>query len=219
MPPNTAGLFTHCLASTGSARVRGSCGRRSANCAANGRRPATRGRSACSTSPLAPATFRFDFGRKRIGRGSRWKSKVVTSVRALDHARVLAAKCRANVEFFTIDLVTQALPDGYDVITSSLFLHHLDEGQAIALLRKMRAAAGRLALVNDLARGRSGWLAALLGSRLLTRSLTVRIDALLSVEGAFTPSEALEMARRAGWIGVKLYRKFPFRYLLAWRRP
>jgi hypothetical protein len=82
----------------------------------------------------------------------------------------------------------------------------------------MRESAGHLTLVNDLARCRTGGLAAFVASRVLTRSLTVRTDATLSVEGSFTPTEALELAHRAGWTGATVNRKFPFRYLLSWRK-
>ena len=138
---------------------------------------------------------------------------------AIEHARRYAASRGAAVEFFQRDALAERLPDGYDVITCSLFLHHLNEEQALTLLRHMREAAGSLALVNDLARGRAGWLAAVVGSHILTRSPVVHVDAKLSVEGAFTPEEALELARRAGWDGARVRRKFPFRYLLSWRRP
>jgi 2-polyprenyl-3-methyl-5-hydroxy-6-metoxy-1,4-benzoquinol methylase len=138
---------------------------------------------------------------------------------AIEHARALASQQRAEVSFFPLNVLEEPIPDGFDVITCSLFLHHLDEAQALTVLRKMRAAAGQLALVNDLARSRSGWLAACLGAQVLTRSPTVHVDARLSVEGAFTPAEALTLARRAGWDGATVRRKFPFRFLLAWRRP
>jgi 2-polyprenyl-3-methyl-5-hydroxy-6-metoxy-1,4-benzoquinol methylase len=138
---------------------------------------------------------------------------------AIEHARRYAAERGAKVDFFQRDALADRLPEGYDVVTCSLFLHHLDEDQALTLLRHMREAAGRVALVNDLARGRAGWWAAVVGSRILTRSPVVHVDARLSVEGALTPDEALALARRAGWDGARVRRKFPFRYLLSWRRP
>ena len=138
---------------------------------------------------------------------------------AVEHARKYATERGADAAFFRCDVLAEPLPAGYDVITSSLFLHHLNEEQALVLLRKMRDAAGSLALVNDLARGRMGWLAAYLGSRIITRSPVVHVDAPLSVEGAFTPNEALALAHRAGWSGAQVRRKFPYRYLLSWRRP
>lgn len=138
---------------------------------------------------------------------------------AIEHARAFAAANKAKVNFFPLDVIAEPLPDGYDVITCSLFLHHLNEEQAMTVLSKMRQSAGQLAMVNDLARVRLGWWAAFFGSRILSRSRTVHVDALLSVEGAFTRSEALALAVRAGWDGATVHRRFPFRFLLKWSRP
>lgn len=138
---------------------------------------------------------------------------------ALEHARQTAARLKAEVSFFQLDVLSDSIPAGYDVLTSSLFLHHLTEDQAVIVLGKMREAAGSLVLVNDLARGWPGWLAARVGTRLLTRSPMVHFDGVVSVEGAFTPDEALALAHKAGWDGAVVKRKFPFRFLLSWRRP
>jgi 2-polyprenyl-3-methyl-5-hydroxy-6-metoxy-1,4-benzoquinol methylase len=137
---------------------------------------------------------------------------------AVEHAREVAARQQAEVTLFQLNLLADPIPAGYDVITCSLFLHHLTDDQAVVVLTKMREAAGALALVNDLARGRLGWWAAWVGTRVLTRSPMVHFDGVVSVEGAFTPEEALAVAHKAGWDGAKVRRKFPFRYLLAWRR-
>jgi 2-polyprenyl-3-methyl-5-hydroxy-6-metoxy-1,4-benzoquinol methylase len=138
---------------------------------------------------------------------------------AVEHSRRTADRMNADVSFFQLDLMTEPIPTGYDIITCSLFLHHLDEEHASIALTKIREAAGAMALVNDLARSRFGWWAAYLGTRILTRSSIVHFDSAVSVEGAFTPDEALAVARTAGWDGASVKRKFPFRYLLSWRRP
>jgi 2-polyprenyl-3-methyl-5-hydroxy-6-metoxy-1,4-benzoquinol methylase len=137
---------------------------------------------------------------------------------AIEHAKQTAQRAGADVSFFQLDLLNESIPTGYDVIACSLFLHHLNQEQALIVLRKMHDSAGSLALVNDLARGWRGWLAAYLGSRILTRSPMVHVDAVLSVEGSFTPDEALAVAKQAGWDGAEVRRKFPFRFLLSWRR-
>jgi hypothetical protein len=74
---------------------------------------------------------------------------------------------------------------GFDVVTCSLFLHHLTSDQATNLLMRM-AAAGRLLLANDLRRCVSGYLMAQLACRCLTRSPIVRYDGPQSVANAFT---------------------------------
>src|SRR5262245_21368332 len=62
---------------------------------------------------------------------------------ALAHARQRGAGAGADVTFFRADVLRDPLPQGYDAVISSLFLHHLTEEQATTLLRRM-AAAGRL---------------------------------------------------------------------------
>jgi len=136
------------------------------------------------------------------------------SATALDHARRRAREKQAEVGFVLLDAFQDELPTGYDVLTCSLFLHHLDEPDAIGLLRKMGHAAGRLVLVNDLRRSRIGWLLAWLGTRLLTRSWVARIDGPLSVEAAFTPEEAGGLAEKAGLSGAVVQRRWPWRWLL-----
>jgi 2-polyprenyl-3-methyl-5-hydroxy-6-metoxy-1,4-benzoquinol methylase len=129
-----------------------------------------------------------------------------------------ARRCGAKVRFFRLDVFSDPLPDGYDVLTCSLFLHHLDEEPAVELLRRMGAAARRLVLINDLERSVAGYRAAYFGTRLLTRSRIVHVDGPMSVEGAFTLDEARQLAERAGLKGVTVERRFPFRFLLKWER-
>lgn len=137
---------------------------------------------------------------------------------SLEHARAHAAQEKADVSFFGVNLLEQPIPSDFDIVTTSLFLHHLNEADALVVLRKMRDSAGEIALVNDLSRGRLGWVSAYVGTRLLSRSHTVHVDGPRSVEGAFTPDEALALATRAGWDGATVKRKFPFRFLLSWTR-
>jgi hypothetical protein len=122
------------------------------------------------------------------------------------------------VRFFVHDALRDRLPTGFDVVTCSLFLHHLSEDDAIGLLTNMESAAGRLILVNDLARSRFNYCAVWLACRLLTRSRVVRFDGPASVRSAFTPTEALALADRAGLHGATVQSQFPCRFLLSWRR-
>jgi SAM-dependent methyltransferase len=140
------------------------------------------------------------------------------SPRALDYARGRADDTGARIHFFQLDALAADFPSGYDVVFSSLFLHHLNEEQAVNLMRRMARAAQQVVLISDLARSRLGWTAAYCVTRLLTTSDVVRTDGPLSVEGAFTPREALELAHRAGLRGARVGRRWPFRYLLAWTR-
>jgi SAM-dependent methyltransferase len=138
---------------------------------------------------------------------------------AVEHATRLAAERAAAVRFFVADALEDELPAGYDAVVCSLFLHHLTEEQAIRLLRRMAAGAGRLVLVNDLVRSRAGLVLARVGTHLLSLSPVVHTDGPRSVEGAFTPEEARGLAERAGVRGATVKRHWPCRFLLRWERP
>jgi 2-polyprenyl-3-methyl-5-hydroxy-6-metoxy-1,4-benzoquinol methylase len=138
---------------------------------------------------------------------------------ALDIARRRAESVGESIDFFQHDLLQQPLPAEFDVVLCSLFLHHLDEPDAVRVLRSMADAAARAVLVNDLIRSRSGYLLAMLGPRLLTRSRIVHVDGPLSVAGAFTPQEAWRLCEQAGLHGASISRHWPQRFLLTWRRP
>jgi len=138
---------------------------------------------------------------------------------ALAEARARTASARATIQFFTLNAVCDPLPQSFDVLTCSLFLHHLDEHDAVELLRRMGQAAGQMVLVNDLVRSRLGYLLAHAGTRLLSRSPVVHFDGPASVAAAFTRAEARQLARRAGLDGAKVERHWPWRFLLQWRQP
>lgn len=138
---------------------------------------------------------------------------------SVEHARTRAWQARAEVRFFELDAAGSQLPEGYDVIITTLFLHHLDDAQAVELLQGMAAACRRMLLANDLVRSPASWLLAWGATRLLTRSDVARVDGPRSVRAAFTIAEARDLARRAGLAGVTVEPRWPCRYLLTWRRP
>src|SRR5690349_9201215 len=76
---------------------------------------------------------------------------------AIQYADKESQRAGSSVRFFQRDILTEVLPQGYDAAISSLFLHHLDDHQAIDLLRRMAEVATDLILVNDLRRCRAGW--------------------------------------------------------------
>jgi SAM-dependent methyltransferase len=137
---------------------------------------------------------------------------------AIDHARRRASAAGESIHLTVADALAGPLPDGFDIVTCSLFLHHLGDDHAVDLLRRMAAATHRLVLVNDLRRTAPGWLLAATACRLLTRSPVVHVDGPLSVARAFTAPEALALAGRAGLHGATVERRWPFRFLLTWDR-
>ena len=124
-----------------------------------------------------------------------------------------------NARFFQADALHDPLPGDYDVILCTLFLHHLEDEEAVDLLRRMGRASRCLVLVNDLIRSPLGYGLAWAGCRLLSRSPIVHFDGPVSVQGAFQLSEVRALAARAGLDAVQVRRSWPERYLLEWRRP
>jgi hypothetical protein len=116
-------------------------------------------------------------------------------------------------------VLRDTLPGDHDIVLCSLFLHHLDESDAILLLGRMAAAARHMVLVNDLVRSQEGLMLVAAAARLLTRSPIVWTDAALSVRAAFTVREMRALARSAGMEEIRLTRPWFCRMLLEWSRP
>jgi 2-polyprenyl-3-methyl-5-hydroxy-6-metoxy-1,4-benzoquinol methylase len=133
---------------------------------------------------------------------------------AVAYAEEQARRNGADVRFFQHDVVRDGVPDGYDLVICSLFLHHLSEAEAVALLGALARAARHLFQVSDLVRSRSGLALAYLGTTLLARSRINRIDGLRSVRAAFTIEEARGLARQAGLAGAVVEPRWPCRFLL-----
>jgi 2-polyprenyl-3-methyl-5-hydroxy-6-metoxy-1,4-benzoquinol methylase len=140
------------------------------------------------------------------------------SDRAIEFARERAAQREADVRVFALDALAQDIPRDYDVLTCSLFLHHLNDTEAEELLRRMAAATRKMVLVNDLTRGLTGLLLAHIVTRILTTSDVVHTDAPLSVKAAFKLREVRELARRVPLPGATVSWRWPCRFLLMWRR-
>jgi len=134
---------------------------------------------------------------------------------AVNHATATAKHAGLNVKFVVADAL-EALPGAYDVVTCTLFLHHLTNEQIVTLLRQ--AARTRHVVISDLRRGRYPYAATWLGTRLITRSPIVHVDGPLSIRAALTPPELAAYAEQAGLAGAKVSRHWPMRMMLTWSR-
>lgn len=143
------------------------------------------------------------------------------SQRALDFARRHAVNCGVSdqTHFFKQDALGADLPRDYDIVMSTLFLHHLERDDAIELLGNMRKAAKRAVIVCDLDRCVMGYLLCRWLTRFITRSKVVHNDAVLSLRAAFTLNEVQTMAKDAGMEGAIVHRVWPWRWMLQWNKP
>jgi len=136
---------------------------------------------------------------------------------AVEHARDRARREGVEVSFFRLDALRSPIPTGFDLVCSSLFLHHLEEEDAVRLLVGM-AGAGRALLLQDLRRTRTGYWLAQGTLRLLSRSRVAQVDGPRSVRASFRIPEVAALARKAGLEGAKIVPCWPQRFALTWSR-
>ncbi len=129
-----------------------------------------------------------------------------------------AADSDPRLHLVQTDALTPPFPDNsFDYVLCSMFLHHLDDEQAVLLLRQMNRLARRGILLADLLRTRraSAWIWFF---TLLTNPM-VRHDARASVAQAFSAGEVLSLRHRAGIDYARYHRHFGHRFILAGERP
>jgi len=128
---------------------------------------------------------------------------------------------RAGIRCRTIEadiLQAKDLP-AVDVVTNSLFLHHMEEPErVVAVLKKMGELARRMGVVSDLRRSRRGLIACWIGCHLLTQSRIVHHDGPVSVRASWTMPELTCFVARAQLKGARVESASPWRMLLTWER-
>lgn len=116
---------------------------------------------------------------------------------ALSFAEEQARRAAVPARFYQHDVLREALPAHYDAVVCSLFLHHLDSAAAANLLESCASHVRGVLVVTDLDRTAAGYLLAWIGTRLLSRSPIVHVDALRSVRAAYTRGEMAQLAVQA----------------------
>lgn len=137
------------------------------------------------------------------------------SSHALRRAAARAAAEGVALTLHELDVTRDPLPHGYDLVTCSLFLHHLTDADAVDLLRSM-AAAGRFGLVQDLRRTLAGYALAWVGLRLFGASRVARVDGARSVRAAFRLGEVRGLCAEAGLDGASVRPVWPQRFTVRW---
>ena len=137
------------------------------------------------------------------------------SALAVEHARERALRLpvRSRPKFMLLDVLREPLPRDYDVVTCSLFLHHLSVPDAVSLLAKMRASAQRAVIVQDLLRSKAALRLTWLVTRLCSRNSLILEDGPASVAAAFTLDEARDIAARAGLQSAQIAGRWPYRWV------
>ena len=135
---------------------------------------------------------------------------------ALEEASKRARWEGVAFEPLRVDILSEDVPGSFDVVMSSLFIHHLPTYEAPLVLERMRKAAHRGVVISDLARTRAGLALAIVGARTLTRSRIVHVDSARSVRAALSLAEFASIASEAGMANADIRPIWPQRLLLTW---
>lgn len=122
----------------------------------------------------------------------------------------------AGVQLGTVrrDCLREGLPGGFDVVTCSLFMHHLDPPDVSRLIQEMWRASQRAIVICDLERSRTNLALVAASARLVTRSDVVHFDASASVRGAYTRDEFADMLHSSLGFPVRVRLSFPCRFMV-----
>ena len=104
--------------------------------------------------------------------------------------------------------------ESFDLIHSSLFLHHFREDEIIHLLKIFLGAAKTGIVINDLRRNIIAYLGIGLLTRILSKNEYVKFDGPLSVKRAFIKKDLITIFRNAGIKNYTIKRKWAFRFLI-----
>ncbi|KAA5539334.1 methyltransferase domain-containing protein [Roseiconus nitratireducens] len=136
---------------------------------------------------------------------------------AIAEQQRLAKQYDVQINSVQADCLNDPLPGGFDVVTNSLFMHHLDEHDVGRLTERMLDISRGKVMICDLERSRSNLALVSVGAHLLSRSVVVHHDARWSVRGAFTRDELKHLVRAASGQDAAVRRVIPCRMFVMLR--
>jgi len=151
------------------------------------------------------------------------RKKLDVAITAIDrHEQTLAVarqKTRdPRIRLLQADALRMPFNDNsFDIVTCSMFLHHLDGSDAVKVIRSADRLARHGVIIADLLRGRRAlaWISLFT----LFSNAMVKHDARVSVRQAFTVDELCSAAAEAGAIYLKPRVHFGHRVVLSGIKP
>ena len=119
-----------------------------------------------------------------------------------------------GMSFLSANVLRMPCREGaFDYITSSLFFHHLTDGQIVEVLQAMDGICRRGIVINDLARRFHSWF----GSRVMTvfANRIVKNDGPLSVKKSLRVGEARSLIRQSGLESLRARSHYTHRLTIA----
>jgi 2-polyprenyl-3-methyl-5-hydroxy-6-metoxy-1,4-benzoquinol methylase len=155
---------------------------------------------------------------------ARWAAKrgLRVSLAGLDRnpwsaQAAIAAGGSDGIAWLTEDLFDHR--GGADVILSSLFTHHLDDGELVRFLKWQQDNARIGWFINDLRRHPFSWFGFALLANVMRWHPFVRHDGPVSIRRAFEPQDWRRALAAAGIADARIEPWFPFRLCVSRVRP
>jgi 2-polyprenyl-3-methyl-5-hydroxy-6-metoxy-1,4-benzoquinol methylase len=143
------------------------------------------------------------------------KSLLVYSTDLNKHACSYQKRERGNNKIFCADAFNLPLKEkSFDLIHTSLFLHHFDEEEIERLIRQFLNITKYGIIINDLRRNILAYSGIYLLTALFSKSNMVKNDGPLSVRRAFTKKDLVNILNGCGIKGYYIKRKWAFRFLV-----
>jgi ubiquinone/menaquinone biosynthesis C-methylase UbiE len=108
--------------------------------------------------------------------------------------------------------------NAFDFVISSMFMHHLQNDQAVRLLQEMARLCKIGFIVNDLERHPMAWVGIKTLGLLTGKGRIFKNDAPLSVLRGFTQDDLIALKNSAGLTDLEIRRQKPYRWILTWRK-
>lgn len=119
-----------------------------------------------------------------------------------------------DIRIICSNVLTDALPEIYDIVHASLFLHHFTEDELITLLKKLKEHTSTAIVINDLHRHPLAYYSIKFLTGIFSKSYLVQHDAALSVAKGFKKAEWKNILQRAGYKHYTLNWVWAFRHQL-----
>jgi ubiquinone/menaquinone biosynthesis C-methylase UbiE len=117
-----------------------------------------------------------------------------------------------NIEYITMSVFDTRLPEvKVDITMNSLFSHHFDDDELVALVRVMRRIASHSVIINDIDRHWFAYYSIKMLTALFSKTYMVKYDAPLSVARSLTRQEWENILKRSDVTNYSL------RWMWAWR--
>jgi 2-polyprenyl-3-methyl-5-hydroxy-6-metoxy-1,4-benzoquinol methylase len=133
--------------------------------------------------------------------------------KGLERARLLSNSSKP-ITYINKDIHTimTEIP-AYDIVISTLTLHHIKEVQIIDFLKAMTAISGYAVIINDLDRSKIAYGLFKVFSRIFIKSRVAKNDGLVSIASAFKRKDLERYSKELAASKHKITWKWAFRYL------